>query len=537
MYKVIIADDEVLVRIGLKSMIDWASIGFEIVGEASNGLSAYEKYIALKPDVVITDIKMPQKDGLWLTTKIKEMNPQTEIIILTCHDEFDYVREALKLHVSDYILKAEMEEDEIHNLMQKKKEQLDLQYQSVENTNAISDQEDTICEVKYSDDDIISRMLESKSSAEDIREALSQREQNLQHKKYCFLFFDFSAAMIDPAYTDEKAENVIKACAELISNKFSENGTLLQLMNRDAFTRSIFCCYIGDNAKESLIEQSIAEVSSSIKQYFGLTIKTANSKIMHHLEETMVASTWLQYAENRMFYAENGIHLTLDHHVIETGINADSDTHLDKNLHKKMSSLILEADQERANLEIDSLAEVLQMRQKDAFATKLYLAHLLNDVIAELNVYLGDDSERYDVQKDILETIELSQAIRMMKRTISQLIDTIVAQRIDNSEVIIRKAVHYIQSHFDKKISLDDVAGHVGISKYYLSTLFKKEMNVNFSVYLNQIRIEKAKELLKNPNTTVTSIYTELGFSDQQYFSRTFKKMTGMTITEYRAQG
>ena len=103
MYKVMIVDDEMLVRIGVKALIDWQELGFEIIAEASNGLSAFEKYVALKPDVVITDIKMPKQDGLWLTKKIKEHNPDTEIILLTCYDDFSYAKEAIKLKVSDYI--------------------------------------------------------------------------------------------------------------------------------------------------------------------------------------------------------------------------------------------------------------------------------------------------------------------------------------------------------------------------------------------------------------------------------------------------
>lgn len=116
-----IVDDEMIVRIGLKSMINWQEIGFEIIGEAGNGEAAFEKYIALQPDIVISDIKMPKKDGLWLTQKIKEYNPETEIILLTCYDEFDYVRKALKFQVSDYLLKTEMEEQEIQQIMTAKK--------------------------------------------------------------------------------------------------------------------------------------------------------------------------------------------------------------------------------------------------------------------------------------------------------------------------------------------------------------------------------------------------------------------------------
>jgi len=92
----------------------------------------------------------------------------------------------------------------------------------------------------------------------------------------------------------------------------------------------------------------------------------------------------------------------------------------------------------------------------------------------------------------------------------------------------------YIDEHFQEKITLEDMADYVGLSKYYLSYLFKKEEGTNFVSYINKKRIEKAKEYLRDTNNTVSQIYDLVGFSDQQYFSKTFKKIVGMTVTEYR---
>lgn len=120
-----IVDDEIFIRIGLRSMIDWEQIGFEIIGEAGNGEAGFEKFLALKPDLVFTDIKMPKKDGFWLIEQIKAVDEQVEIILLTAYDKFQYVRKALKLQIFDYLLKAEMEEEFILQLMVAKKEEMD----------------------------------------------------------------------------------------------------------------------------------------------------------------------------------------------------------------------------------------------------------------------------------------------------------------------------------------------------------------------------------------------------------------------------
>ena len=107
---------------------------------------------------------------------------------------------------------------------------------------------------------------------------------------------------------------------------------------------------------------------------------------------------------------------------------------------------------------------------------------------------------------------------------------------MENSDILIRRAKTYIEAHYREKISLDEIASVIGISRYYFSTLFKQAAGTNFSTYLNEIRVNKAKELLRNTNMTVGQVYDQVGFNDQQYFCKTFKKYTGMTVTEYREQ-
>lgn len=128
MYKVLIVDDEVLVRVGLKTTIDWEANGFTVVSEASNGEQGYEQYKKYMPDVIITDIKMPKKDGLWLVEKVRKENKNAIILVLTCYDEFSYARKALKFGADDYILKSEVEDEELVAVMQSVKKKIDAYY-------------------------------------------------------------------------------------------------------------------------------------------------------------------------------------------------------------------------------------------------------------------------------------------------------------------------------------------------------------------------------------------------------------------------
>ena len=124
MLKILIADDEPLVRAGIKSVIPWQQHGFEVIGEAENGLEAYNKIISLKPDILITDIKMPQMDGIELLKKIKKDKIHIQSIILSCFDEFDMVREAMKYGAKDYILKLSIEPQKILDVLDEIKQNM-----------------------------------------------------------------------------------------------------------------------------------------------------------------------------------------------------------------------------------------------------------------------------------------------------------------------------------------------------------------------------------------------------------------------------
>ena len=117
--KILIVEDEVLVRCGLRSMVNWEKLGLDVIGDASNGKEALEIYEKEKPDIVMTDIKMPVMDGLELIEKIREQDQSTRIVLLTCYEEFSYLMRAMKLGVSDYILKLKMKPDEIEKAMEK----------------------------------------------------------------------------------------------------------------------------------------------------------------------------------------------------------------------------------------------------------------------------------------------------------------------------------------------------------------------------------------------------------------------------------
>ncbi len=520
MYKIMIVDDEMLVRIGVKSLIDWQELGFEIVAEAGNGQAAYEKYVALLPDIVITDIKMPKQDGIWLAQKIREHNPKTEIIFLTCMDDFSYAKAAIKLKVSEYILKAEMEEEELKKILLEKKKKLD------ESSGHATDHQDSAVQVRKQQEHLLGLLLSGNRSLELIREEFRKAEVEWNSGKYCFLQFDFRSGLKDGKNSEYQITSMISACSELIIHKFQDEAMEVFLK---PFGKSVTCFLMARNLNDLALGKCIQYLQASIRQYFNIGFKSACSPITETIEASRDYAEWIFEASDYLFYLSEGEHLTKDTmHKSSEGRFIYTSAMV-----KELCELIEEADSEAIYNIIDGLKKNLDESRGNSLEVKLELSHMIKDIFRRLDIGIPEE-EMFSFQKSVINAEELEEVIEVIRSFIKNLMEENTLNRVDNAELLIKKAVQYIADHYDKKISLDDIAGYVGISKYYFSVLFKKEMDTTFSSYLNSVRIEKAKQLLKNPQATINDVTYEVGFNDPQYFSKTFKKYVGMTISEYR---
>lgn len=523
MYKIMIVDDEMLVRIGVKALINWKELGFEIVGEASNGQSAYEKYVALKPDIVITDIKMPKQDGLWLTKKIKEHNPNTEIIFLTCYDDFSYAKEAIKLKVSNYILKAEMEEEELKKILIENKKKLDTSVGQTVTNHSYK------LLLKNQQEHLLGLLLSGNRSNELIHEEFLKMHVEWNTKKYCFIQFDFRASFNNDRNSEYQIANILAACLELIMNKFQDED--MEVFSKQ-FAKSITCFLMAPNLNEVKIKRCIDYLYSSIRQYFSIGFKSANSPITDTIEETREYLDWIFKASDYLFYLSNGEHLT----KMTMSKEADSQFIYDISMVKEFCKLIEGADSEAVFKKIDDIETLLDKLRGNSLEVKLELSHMINDIFKRFDICFQEDNDIFNFQKKVINAEELKEVIEIIREFVKNLIIENSNSRIDNTELLIKKAIQYISDNYDKKFSLEDIAGYVGISKYYFSVLFKKEKGITFSTFLNTVRIEKAKQLIKNPRITINDVAYEVGFNDAQYFSKTFKKYVGMTVTEYRSK-
>ncbi len=518
-YKVLIVDDEVLVRVGLKSTIDWNSIGFTVIGEAPNGEKAYEMYKLYNPDVIITDIKMPKKDGLWLTEEVRKEDILTQILVLTCYDDFTNVRQALKYGANNYILKSEVEDEELISTMLEVKRNLDNMDKNALGKDTASE---TLMKTK---NQLIEYLIDGSSSFDEVDfEGFKQVDFNIYGGKYSILGF-FPEAN-DIIASIKERENVKNAMIELITWIFSKEKIQCLLKEQE----DGFIYFISkEDIKYGEVQEVIKYIKTTVIQYFNIKLDVIYTPIFSELIE--FKNYFKEYVERTkdIFYLPLGS-------VVETRENKElKDINMLK--FEKQSKSILINFIEEGNLEggkshIEIIEKKINGCKISELTCKLMYCNIIVSILERYEEYFqGND---YDSLYQGYYN-KIMDSTRMMCKFIEEICQLVLRIRDDqNSKYIINKVVEYIEKNYSSKVTLEDIATHINLSKQYLSFLFKKETGINISSYIINLRIDKAKEMINKGEDSMKVIYQRVGFTDQQYFYKTFKKVTGLTVGQYK---
>ena len=526
-YKVLIVDDEVLVRIGLKSTIDWNSIGFTVIGEAPNGEKAYEMYKLYNPDVIITDIKMPKKDGLWLTKEVRKEDSSTQILMLTCYDDFTNVRQALKYGANNYILKSEVEDEELVNTMLELKKNLD----DMDKVDLGRDKaSETLMKTKQQ---LIEYLIDGSSSFEDVDlEGFKQVDFNINEGKYSILGFFPEAKDMIISIEGKESKNVKNAMLELITWIFSKEK--IQCIVKEQGEGFLYLISKED-IKNSEVQEVIKYIKTTVIQYFNIKLDIIYTPIVCDLREFPNKFKECVDRTKDIFY------LALSS-TVETRENRElKDINVLKfEKHSKgvLMNFIEEYNLEEGKSYIQDIEKEIKDCKISELSCKLMYCNVVASILEKYEEYFeGNDymtlyQGYYNKIMDSTRIIFISELMCKFIEEISQLVLRIRDDQ--NSKYIINKVVEYIEKNYSSKITLEDIAAHISLSKQYVSFLFKKETGTNISSYIINLRIDKAKEMIIKGEDSMKVIYQRVGFTDQQYFYKTFKKVTGLTIGQYK---
>lgn len=533
MIKVMIVDDELLVRVGIKSTVQWEKLGLEVVAEAEDGKEAFEKFNICQPDIVITDIRMPVMDGLELIKNIKQINSRVKIIILTCYGEFSYAKDALRLGVFEYIVKPTMMADDLTDILTRACE---LILQEQEEMNKVSEMEKKLLEEEGAiKEKVILNIIRGIVKENDTESELSKAGVNYYKDNVAILVFqiDDYKTVIDK-YNSEKSYMLWGAIQNITTNVISLycKGVVIQ-DQKDKYAVAVGLP--GKKTEKEIHENIFAlanQIQTSLRKYLGISVTMGISDIGYG--ERAIFRLYQQADTACAFRLFMGCNRIIPYHEIakckqdecdyEPVLNQIETYTKDLNV-KLVNSALTELFQNR----------LLPTYNKTLVKKAVFKLLAILTVISRYNLKdsLTADME-YELYEQVMELETLENMYNWFKSKFKLVIDACIDASTGGCCIQVKKAIEYIKGRYMNDISLDDAAEAAHVSRNYLGNLFKRDTGRYFVDFLMEYRVEKAKELLKEYPLKIYDVAWKVGIKDQRYFSKVFKKYTGYTPNEFR---
>lgn len=537
--KVFLVEDEMVIRRGIKNSIDWEKEGYIFCGEASDGELAYPMIIKEKPDILITDIRMPFMDGLELCKLVKKELPNIKILILSGYDEFDYAKEAIHLGVTEYLLKPISSGKLLEALngvsesIRREKEDKDLVHKYMEEMRENTEHE----KQKF-----FEQMIAGNLSMADALETGKKYEMNLSAGMYNLLLFRFTLG------EENRKSGELLGEAEYAIEKLTERLEYVFEFQRGVEGWAFLL--MADN--EEQMSERVKELSKDLEEimknystiaYFGGIGQPVAR--LRELEESFREAECALAARftmelNRIISVEDirmaqNVDTLDDIEITSFGEIEKTRTMLEKFLNNGAEDEIDEfVDVYINELPEENLKSVL-MRQyiiMDAYIVMMSFCEKIEGIEGEMQ---AQSEELKNSMKTIQTLEEIKNYIRMLLKKIIGVRDTISGRRYSDIIEIAKDQIR--KTYMSDEISLNTIAAEVGMSPSYFSSIFSKEMGKTFVEYLTEIRMDRAKELLMCSSMKTSEIGYEVGYKDPHYFSYIFKKTQNCTPKEFRARG
>jgi two-component system response regulator YesN len=520
-YKVFFVEDEAITREGIRDNVDWCANGFEFCGEAADGEMALPLLRTAQPDVLITDIKMPFMDGLQLSKIIRERMPWVKIIILSGHDEFEYAQQAIKLGVTDYLLKP-ITVQNLQNALQKLTVQLDREREDQNNLKKLHEQvEENQSTLR---ERLLYKLIVGAVSPKEAIETGQMLGLDLVARNYLVAILKIELNDRTEQYEHEEYQQIQGAVVRLIElnpNAITlkrDWGDLILLMKGDDPGRL-------EEERNSLLDQVRWEIE---KTRYRLTIGLGTVK----KQTTDICLSFVEALENiQNSSGEDGgtSHdfgqaelLKVDKSAVENYLRSGSKDEFD----------------EFFNGYIHPLGE-------SALRSNLIRNYIFTDVllaIAQLVDELDGEMDKVIPELNSMEIVLSNiKTIEQLKEQVYKIVSAALTYRDSlpkgQNKSLIRQAREYIEQHYgDHDLSLHVLAARANLSDSHFSVVFSQETGSTFKEYLTDIRINKAKELLRMTGLRSVDIAYQVGYNDPHYFSSVFKKHTGLSPSEFRSQ-
>ncbi|MHC1787601.1 MAG: response regulator [Christensenellales bacterium] len=528
MYKLLLVDDESEIREGLQEVIPFTELGFQVVGEAGNGLAALQLCESLQPDLIITDIRMPLMDGLTLCSKVRPLLPAAQFIILSGYDDFEYARQAIQNRAMGYLLKP-ISADEFTRMLKGAKASLDEAARERSDIKRLRQHfHQSLPTLRES---LLTSLLSGGMGSEEALRHAARYEMEIQAPAYAVCMMRVGEEE-GPERIDDP--ELLPFAVMNITDEVLGRSHRRQLFHYNGMIAALLLLEAGDGLPEVL--GHVEEARGTAVHYLRCELFVGVSTLCHEL------STLPAAARQAVSALDQSVLGGAAHVLCVTDLQRGSSTDLimDDYQLRQLSNYIKLGEKDRAE---SLLARLMDQCRLGSPSPKAYQTYLMELFMAFVRMVpeMSLDRDSYDEDFDHLTkaifrcapTIDEAQELflRLLRRQAEEIGDSRRTSGLQLSEA----AMGYLEGNFKREdLTLEDLCRHLHVSPSYFSAVFKKETRRTFHQVLTQLRMERALALLSTTDLRTAQVAQEVGLPDPSYFSYSFKKHFGYPPSQAR---
>ncbi|PYG88249.1 two-component system response regulator YesN [Ruminiclostridium sufflavum DSM 19573] len=531
MYKVIIVDDEPVIRKGMLSFINWEAMNCIVVFEAGNGADTIEYLRKSSADIIITDIRMPGIDGIVLSRYIHENYPEIKIIILTAYADFSYAQQAIRYNVIDFVVKT--------NPFETIPEAIRKAQQVIENEKCKEKElkllEDKInCSFTEICDNFIKDIINGIIINHDLISDKAE-ELNININNFFLVVYEINNASEDNINaTLEEQNKFVFSIKNFLSMAFKDYHHYTAVMNKNLL---ITIVSFNNNASSKYMQSLLItcnEILSTAEGFMKFTLNIGISNIHKYIYELSPAYLEATEALSESFYTDNHVSVYMQKNSIHIRNKI--------NIHKYADNIINSIQNGNHDDAFHLLHELFREYRKNkepienVKVSSMLICSQCFRILANYN--LNNKEGSVADETNIYRQIQSSKSINGVSKIICNVIRSssfIIASNQKQYNYLVIQVNEYINKNYNINISLQSIADYVHVNSSYLSRLYKKKTGESIVDAINKHRIEISKKLLKNTTNKIFEIALSVGIEDPAYFTHVFTKYVGMSPKEYKA--
>lgn len=499
MIKILLVDDEVFIRQGIRHTIPWEEHGMEIVGEAANGEEGLRMAIQLTPDIVLTDIQMPVMNGIELARNLNTFLPRTKVIILSAYGSTENFTSAIEVKVSSFVLKNADSGKILESVLRAKESLLE---------ESTARGQDAVIQNIYKENqqliksDVFAKFLNHELPIEVFRKKAEKLELDLPGPAYSLLLAECTTR--DQWVLYQLFAQSFPGCQPFVF--FTKPAKLVVLLNlpaqgltKDTLDKAIPCL------KPHILGNSLAVIPEIVS-----------------LEELPDAYDVLEGAMDTCFWSP-------DHEYISVKLSGSFADRAAGDILPQESKVIAAVLSRQPQQMEAAIIHYFDFMRQHAVSRSRFLESV-GRIVVLMEAVMDRAAESHKLTELIAETETPEEILELMLSLVKPVNDT------ESRNVHFAAALEYINRHYDQDLKLADVAKAAYLSTGYLSRIFKNETGYSFKEWLNRVRIDKAKELILSSDLKYYEIAERVGYKDYKYFSAYFSKLCGLSAKEYKMQ-